>query len=733
MTAKGAGASGLRDRWNGLGLTAQILIGLGIGILIGLFLGDRAAALQGFASAFIGIMQMTVLPYLVVALILGLGRLTPAQARLLAGYGALTLLAIWAIALLVIAVMPLSFPKYQSAFFFSTTLLQPREPIAFFDLYIPANPFFSMANSLVPAVTLFSAAVGIALIGTEGKERLLGPLDAMMQALARVTQFVVQLTPLGVIPIAAVAAGTLSLEDLSRLQVYFLSFIVAAIVLGAILLPLLVSSITPFRYRELLAASSDALLTAFVTSSAFIVLPMLAAKCEQLAASHGIEVEHRRGVADTLIPIAFNFPTAGKLLTLLFVPFAAWLAGGPLDLAAYPVFLLSGIFSYFAKAQVALPFLMDLVEVPHDLFQLYIPSTLLNGKFDSAVGAMSLFTFTMIMIAAVSGRLRMRVAAILRFGIVAASVTAIAVLATRAGLEAVVDTTYDKADVLKAMHLSRTPPPTAVYRQSPPPDAYANLTLTPLQRVRARRSLRVGYQVDRLPFTFFNSSDRLVGFDVEMASQLARDLGVRLEFVPVTLATFEAQLTTGEVDVVPSIPYTHYWIDRLRMSRPYIEGTLGLLVKDERRHEFESAEDLRAHGMLTIGVPGQTDLYEDYAREFLAGTRYRLVEISSWSEFYAGAYGPVDAVVMLAEVGMAWSLVHPEYAVVIPRKPLIRRPLGYAFAQQTDDLARYVDQWLVLQQARGNVDRAYGYWILGQGSNAKAPRWSIGHDVLGLF
>ena len=220
-----------------------------------------------------------------------------------------------------------------------------------------------------------------------------------------------------------------------------------------------------------------------------------------------------------------------------------------------------------------------------------------------------------------------KLAAIVRFRIVAASVTAIAVLTTKAGLAAIVDTTYTKADVLKSMHLSRTPPPTAVYRHSPPPDAYANPTLTPLQRVRARRTLRVGYQGDRLPFTFFNSSDQLVGFDIEMASQLARDLGVRLEFVPVTLETFEAQLASGEVDVVPSIPYTNYWITRLRLSQPYIEGTLGLLVKDDRRREFESAEDLRAHDMLTIGVPGQTDLYEDYAREF------RLVRLTDLSRF----------------------------------------------------------------------------------------------------
>ena len=39
---------------------------------------------------------------------------------------------------------------------------------------------------------------------------------------------------------------------------------------------------------------------------------------------------------------------------------------------------------------MALPFLMDLVGVPHDLFQLYIPTTIITGKFDSLVTAMNL-------------------------------------------------------------------------------------------------------------------------------------------------------------------------------------------------------------------------------------------------------------------------------------------------------------------------------------------------------
>ena len=51
---------------------------------------------------------------------------------------------------------------------------QPEE-INFLTLFIPANPFNSFANNVVPAVVVFSVAVGLALIGIEQKQGLLTP------------------------------------------------------------------------------------------------------------------------------------------------------------------------------------------------------------------------------------------------------------------------------------------------------------------------------------------------------------------------------------------------------------------------------------------------------------------------------------------------------------------------------------------------------------------------------
>jgi Na+/H+-dicarboxylate symporter len=52
-----------------LGIATQVLIGLGLGVLVGLFFGEAVAFLQLGGDIFIALLQVTVIPYVVVALI----------------------------------------------------------------------------------------------------------------------------------------------------------------------------------------------------------------------------------------------------------------------------------------------------------------------------------------------------------------------------------------------------------------------------------------------------------------------------------------------------------------------------------------------------------------------------------------------------------------------------------------------------------------------------------------
>ena len=65
-----------------------IVGGLVAGVLVGLFFGESAARLQPVADVYIRLMQMTVLPYLVLTLIGGLGQLDHATAGRVGGRAA---------------------------------------------------------------------------------------------------------------------------------------------------------------------------------------------------------------------------------------------------------------------------------------------------------------------------------------------------------------------------------------------------------------------------------------------------------------------------------------------------------------------------------------------------------------------------------------------------------------------------------------------------------------------
>ena len=100
-------------------LSTQVVLALVLGALVGLVCGEKTAFLQDVGKAFILLLQMTVLPYIVLSLITGLGHLHYQQVKVLALRVGTLLVLSWGLAFVVILVMPLAFPTWQSASFFS--------------------------------------------------------------------------------------------------------------------------------------------------------------------------------------------------------------------------------------------------------------------------------------------------------------------------------------------------------------------------------------------------------------------------------------------------------------------------------------------------------------------------------------------------------------------------------------------------------------------------------------
>ena len=220
-----------------MSFSKRVLVGLVAGVATGLFLGDAAGVFKWPADAFVRLLQTTVFPYITISIINNLGRLEPHDAIRLAKRVGLVILGLWLVALFYAFLIPLSFPAQDNASFFSTTLVEPAQPFDFLGQYVPSNPFYALANSVVPAIVLFSLLMGVALMTIERKEAVLNVLDVAEAAVARATRMILRLTPYGLFAITANAAGTIDVQQFGYIQVYLISYTVVGVLLGGLIIP----------------------------------------------------------------------------------------------------------------------------------------------------------------------------------------------------------------------------------------------------------------------------------------------------------------------------------------------------------------------------------------------------------------------------------------------------------------------------------------------------------------
>jgi len=722
------------QRLSHLSLSAWIFIGLGLGVLFGLFFGELCRPLNVVGKAFIMLLQMGVLPYMVVTLIQGVGSLSPGDARLMAGKGSLMLILFWVVGLVVIFAFTFAFPFSQTSSFFSVSEPRAVEAVDLLEYYIPANIFDALSDALVPAIVFFSVFLGIALLHVEGKEPFLNGLSVLAKGLTQMTRMVIKTAPIGVFALTATFVGTISFEQLQRLQVYFVCYILATSVLTFWLLPMIVTCFTGFTFKEVLNFSKEALVLGFTTGNNFVVLAVIADKSKELFAKIVPKEERTGNIIDSVLPLAYSFPSVGKLIEILFILFVGWYVNQTFGITKHLELAVAGVLSLFGSPKVGIPFLLKYMELPGVYFDLYIMADVVTRRFKVLLQTMSMQALTLVVSyllirkAMFSGR---RIVAALAGTFV---LMALFILTARIGLDFLVQGTYHEDKVLMDMELTdQSPckvmliPPSLEGTPPRPPDGEEDL----LKRIQNRGMLRVGYDAEALPFAFFNSKEELVGFDIYFAHHLARDLGVSVEFIPTKRGKVREYLDRGVCDIVMSaFPMRVEDLGKLNFSRPYMEMKAAFIVKDHRKKEFQTRGDMAALSGLRVAVtPANSAEDRRLLRGYLPNAN--LVELDSIRDFFSKA-DVADALLTTDKIGKAWALLYPEFGVAVPKPHLFVYDVAYPIPITKGDyiFLDYLNHWLTLHQTSGEMAQQFDYWILGKTPYRKKPRWSIIRNVL---
>ncbi len=173
-------------------------------------------------------------------------------------------------------------------------------------------------------------------------------------------------------------------------------------------------------------------------------------------------------------------------------------------------------------------------------------------------------------------------------------------------------------------------------------------TSTQLEQIKENGKLVIGTSADYPPYEFhktIDGKDQIVGFEMEIAKEIAKDLGVELEIKDIKFDGLLPALKSGNIDmVVAGMSPTEERKKAVNFTETYYNGEHTILVKKENVNKFNSIDSLKN---VKIGVQ-KSSLQEQIATDVLQATNIKgLGKISD--VVLELVNGNVDAVVLSKE------------------------------------------------------------------------------------
>ncbi|MBI0577615.1 amino acid ABC transporter substrate-binding protein [Neobacillus cucumis] len=133
-----------------------------------------------------------------------------------------------------------------------------------------------------------------------------------------------------------------------------------------------------------------------------------------------------------------------------------------------------------------------------------------------------------------------------------------------------------------------------------------------LAKIKADGKILIGTEGTYAPFTFHDKSGKLTGFDVEVATEVAKRLGVTPEFKETQWDAMFAGLDAKRFDVVANeVGIRPDRQEKYDFSDPYITSKAVLIVRNDNNKvkKFEDIKGLKSAQSMTSN-------YADIARKF---------------------------------------------------------------------------------------------------------------------
>lgn len=242
--------------------------------------------------------------------------------------------------------------------------------------------------------------------------------------------------------------------------------------------------------------------------------------------------------------------------------------------------------------------------------------------------------------------------------------------------------------------------------------------LSGLERVRRSGYLRWGGDLQGgQPYVFEDerAPGGITGFEVELASAIARELGVRPKFVQQDWSNLIPSLERGSFDVaLNGIEVTPERVDRVQMTRPYFIFSAQLVARRDDPRTTNLAA-LRGHRVGTLASSFSYDVLREVGN-------MTIVPYEGNEEPYADLEnGRIDGVLLDDIIVARYGTVRPTLHVVED----VREGFYSAACRKADhDLCHAIDEALTRIARSGELTRILARWEIDNARQRRLASWS---------
>ena len=229
-----------------------------------------------------------------------------------------------------------------------------------------------------------------------------------------------------------------------------------------------------------------------------------------------------------------------------------------------------------------------------------------------------------------------------------------------------------------------------------------------LQEILSTGILKVGTTGDWNPMTMKDpASNSYKGYDIDMMTELAKDLGVKVEFVATDWKTLVSGVLANKYDITGSASISMSRAKVAGYSASYFSLATVPLTLAKNLNRFQDWGDLDKPNVTVAATLGTTQ--EQQVKKFFPNAKKKIIEAPA-RDFQEVLAGRADAhITSNVEAGKLVEK-YSELALVPVKKARARTPIAMLLPQNDQVWLNYVSHWIKLKTERGFFDKLAVKW-----------------------